>query len=77
MSQLNRTCTLNKSFRVADVFEILNKSLEENTTMIQRKNNVIVKCKLLGTRKLGIMIITSQDYKLIYEDINIYDKIPS
>ena len=75
MSQLNRTCTLNTSLLVADVFDFLNKSLEENTTMRQRNNNVIVKCKLLGTRKLGIMIIASQYYTMIYEDSNIYEKI--
>ena len=75
MSQLNRTCTLNKSLLVADVFDFLNKFLEENTTMRQRKNNVIAKCKLLGMRKLGIMITSSQYYKMIYEDSNFYEKI--
>ena len=33
MSKLNRTFTLNKSLRVADVSEVINKSLEENTLM--------------------------------------------
>ena len=53
MSQVNRTCTLNKSLGVAYVSEVLNKSLEENALMRQRNNKVIVKCKLLGTRKFG------------------------
>ena len=33
MSQVNRTCTLNKSLGVADVSEVLSKSFEENTLM--------------------------------------------
>ena len=33
LSQVNRTNTLNKSLRVADVSEDLKKSLEENTLM--------------------------------------------
>ena len=51
MPQVNRTCTLNRSLGVADVSEVLNKSLEENTLMRQRNKKVIVKRKLLGTRK--------------------------
>ena len=53
MSQVNRTGTLNKTLRVADVSEVLNtKSLKENTLMRQRNSKEIVKCKLLGKRKL-------------------------
>ena len=55
MSQINRTCTLNRSLRVAKVYEVLNKSLEENTLMRQRNNKVIVKFKLFGTKKLGTL----------------------
>ena len=36
---------------VADVSEVLNKSLSENTLMRQRRKE-IVKCNMLGTRKL-------------------------
>ena len=31
MSQVNRTCTLNKALGVADMSELLKKSMEENT----------------------------------------------
>ena len=50
---VNITCTLNKSLRLADMSEVLNKCLEENILKRQRTNKVIVKLKLLGTRKLG------------------------
>ena len=52
MSQVNRTCTLNRSLRVADGSEVLNKSLDENTLMRQCNNNVIVKCKLFLNKKV-------------------------
>ena len=54
MSQVNRTSTLNKLLRGADLFAVQNKSSEENTLMTQGKNKIIVKCNMLGTRKLGI-----------------------
>ena len=54
MSQVNRTHTLNKSLRVADVSEVQNKPLEGDTLLRQRNNNVVVKCNLFGTTKLGI-----------------------
>ena len=54
MSQVNITGTFNKSLRVAYVSEVLNYSLDENTLMTQRNNKEIIKCKLLGTRNLGI-----------------------
>ena len=44
MSQVNRTCKLNRSLRVADVSAVQKKSLEENTLTRQRNNKVIVKC---------------------------------
>ena len=43
MCQVNITCTLNTSLRVAYESEVLNKSLEENTLMRQRNSKVIVK----------------------------------
>ena len=42
MAQLNRTCTLKKSLRVADVSEVVVKYLEENTLRTQSNNKEIV-----------------------------------
>ena len=50
--QVNRTCTLNMSLRVAYVSEVLIKSLEENTLMRQGNKKVILKCKLLLNKKV-------------------------
>ena len=56
ISQANRTCTLKMSLQVANVSEVLNKSLVENTLMRQVNNKVVVKCNLLGMRNLGIYL---------------------
>ena len=60
MPEVSRTCTLNRSLRGSDVSEVLSKSLEENTLMRQRNYKVIVKCKLLGTSKIGTLF---NDYR--------------
>ena len=54
LSQVNRTNTLSKTLSVADVSEVLKKSLEENTLMRQRNNKEIVKSKFLRMSRLGI-----------------------
>ena len=53
MSQLNRTCILNKTLGEADVSEVLSKSFAENTLMTQDSKKVNAKCILLATGKLG------------------------
>ena len=47
MSQVNRTCTLNKSLQVAYVSEVLSISLEEN---IQQESNC--KVRSVGDEKV-------------------------
>ena len=53
MSQINRTYILNTSLRAAVVFEVENKSFEENTLMSQRNKKLIIKCQLFVKINLG------------------------
>ena len=70
--QVNRTCTLNSSLRVDDASEVLNKSLEENTQMRQRNNNVVIMCNLFGMTKLGIFF-NNYSQSVLSNDIIIQD----
>ena len=70
MSQVNRTHTLNKILRVADVSEVQNKPFEGDTLLRQRNNNnVVVKCNMFWTTKLGISFNNySQTNDIIRQD---------
>ena len=45
-----------KSLRKANVSEVPNKTLEENTPTRQGNKKVIIMCKILGARKLGTFL---------------------
>ena len=68
MSQVDRTSTSNKSLRVADVSEVLNKSLEESTLMNHDNKKIIVRYNLWGPRKLGTFF-NNYSRPVLYNDI--------